>query len=127
MSENPAKDLPQSLRYERVERLCTVTAHFGREDFQPATKSSARPFKRIRGGLFSRERAHYIADFNLKIVIGSADLRFEVVSKDGRKFSQNQASIKVDWEEVVAEPKQDINPRNIYPAKNESVSRFGKR
>jgi hypothetical protein len=118
MSENPANDLPRSLKYDKVERLCTVTGNFGREDFQPATKSlSAKPFKRIRGGLFSREKAHYIADFDLKVVIGSADLRFEVVSKDGRKFSKNPASIKVDWEETAAERKQDFNPRNIYPAK----------
>lgn len=117
MSENPANDLPQSLRYERVERLCTVTANFGREDFQPATKNlSTTPFKRIRGGLFSKGKAHYIADFNLKVVIGSADLRFEVVSKDGRKFCQNPASVKVDWGEAVAERRQDFNPRNIYPA-----------
>ena len=118
MSENPANDLPRSLRYERVERLCTVTANFGREDFQPASKSlGTRPFKRIRGGLFSKEKAHYIADFNLKVVIGSADLRFEVVLKDGRKYSQNPASIRVDWEEAVAERKQDFNTRTIYPAK----------
>lgn len=127
MSENPAKDLPQSLRYERVERLCTVTGNFGREDFQPATKGSTRPFKRVRGGLFSREKAHYIADFNLKVVIGSADLGFEVVSKDGRKFNRNHVSVKVDWEDTVAEREQDFNPRNIYPTKNEPVSRFGER
>lgn len=117
MSENPANDLPQSLRYERVERLCTVTAKFGREDFQPPTRGlSTTPFKRVRGGLFSKGKAHYIADFNLKVVIGSADLRFEVVSKDGRKYNQNNASIKVDWEEAVAEQNRDFNPRNIYPA-----------
>ena len=128
MSENPANDLPQSLRYEKVERLCTVTAKFGREDFQPRTKNlSTKPFKRVRGGLFSREKAHYIADFNLKVVIGSADLSFEVVSKDGRKYNQNHVSIKVDWEEAVAERKQDFSLRNIYPANNESVSRFGER
>ena len=128
MSENPAKDLPPSLGYERVERLCTVTAKFGREDFQPATKSlSAKPFKRRRGGLFSKEKAHYIADFNLKVVIGSTDLSFEVVSKDGRKYNQNHVNIKVDWEEAVAERKPDFNLRNIYPAKNEPVSRFGER
>jgi hypothetical protein len=116
MSENPANDLPRSLRYERVERLCTVTANFGREDFQPASKNlGMSPFKRIRGGLFSKEKAHYIADFNLKVVIGSADLKFEVVSKDGRKYSQNPASVRVDWEEAVAEQKRDRNQRNIYP------------
>jgi hypothetical protein len=119
LSENRAKDLPRSLRFETVERLCTVRANFGREDFQPVTKSqSIRPFKRVRGGIFSRDKAHYVADFNLNVLVGSADLRFELVSKDGRKYSQNHASVRVDWEDAVAERQQDVRGRNIYPAED---------
>lgn len=99
-----------------MERLCTVRANFGREDFQPVTRGQGvRPFKRVKGGFFSREKAHYVADFNLKVLVGSADLGFELVSKDGRKYSQNHASVRVDWEDAVVERQQDVHGRKIYP------------
>lgn len=106
MSEAPAHDLPRSLRRGHVQRLCTVRARF---------RDNER-FVERRGSLFTSRRQHYIIDFKLKVIVGSTDLKFEIVSMDGVKYDQNAASVKVEWQKAALPPEEPLTAaRTFYP------------
>lgn len=112
-SKTTARHLPGSLRtgYD-VSRVCTVTANFRVEDFD----TQGAGFKYKRAGFLSRSKDHYIAEFHLRVVVGSADLKFELIAKDGLKFNQNTATIQVEWEEAEPGPSTTTNVRrSMFP------------
>ena len=113
MSDRPAKTLPRSLRGDSVSRVCNVAARFGQQDF---AGHSLQHIKHKKGNPFSRRPEHFIADFDLKVIVGSADLKFELVGKDGQKFSQNEARVEVTWHEAKPSTKRKKGLRNMYPA-----------
>lgn len=107
MSEAPAHDLPRSLRRGHVQRLCTVRARF---------RDNER-FIEKRGSIWPSSRhQHLIIDFKLKVIVGSTDLKFEIVSMDGVKYDQNAASVRVEWQKVALPVEEPLAAaRTFYP------------
>lgn len=127
MSELPADSLPKSMKRNEMEvsPVCTIRAHFSEDDFDDRSHRNSRnggsaPFKLQKPNLFrgTRGREHYVAEFNLRILIGSTDLKFSLEGKNGRKFNQNDASVAVEWHDAVVKPKITTkkNQRSMYPA-----------
>ena len=107
MSDNPVHGLPKSLKRGYVTRLCTVKAILHNLD----------SFKSIRGSIVPGGRQqHYVVDFKLKVIVGSTDLKFEIVSTQGVRYSQNAASVQVEWQEAVAPVDEPLAiPRTFFP------------
>lgn len=105
MSDAPARDLPRSLKRGYVERLCKVVATF-RDDEVLKVKRSWVPGR----------QDHIIGEFKLKTIVGSTSLKFEITAPDGTLYSQNAASVAVEWHEAAAppEPPPLANPREPY-------------
>lgn len=112
-SDAPAKALPRSLRHDGVERLCTLRFRFSEQDFR---QSSSHQGFRLERSFLSRRRDHYIAEFNLRIIVGSTDLKFEIETMDGRKLNMAEARVEVEWEETEIRPKPKKPARTMFAA-----------
>lgn len=99
MSETNTHALPQSTRFDDVKKVCEVFLTFQSEDFQGRGQSLV-PFKLKSKGHFGNKRQYYLAEFAVRVVVGSADLKFQLVSKDGRTLSEAHEQIRVEWDEM---------------------------
>lgn len=109
MSESPADHLPRSMKWGDVSRVCKVIARFSPRDFE------ANAFKHKKK-FFRPKKDHWEAEFDLAVTVGSTTLSFEILSKDGKKYTQTDATVDVQWEE--AEVKQTAaSKRTIYAPK----------
>jgi hypothetical protein len=54
--------------------------------------------KHKRGSCFSRGYTFYLCQFDIRVIVGPADLRFELWF-GGNKFSGNHEPISVAWDE----------------------------
>ena len=63
--------------------------------------SRGEQFKYVKK-TFSKHKEHHIAEFDLKVIVGTTELEFELVSMDGRRYSQNTAKVQVTWADVPA-------------------------
>lgn len=94
MSELPKTDLPRSKHRGPVTKVCTVEGLFSPTDF-------IKEFKKVGRSFLGKRKKHDIAMFNLKIIVGSADLEFEFQSIDGkRSYSQGTSKVNVIWSDV---------------------------
>jgi hypothetical protein len=109
MSELPARQLPHSMLRGPCTKLCVVTGRFGSADF------SREQFKYVKK-TFSKHKEHHIAEFDLKVIVGTTELEFELVSMDGRRYSQNTAKVQVTWADVPAPSPGPNTQSRIYPA-----------
>lgn len=47
-------------------------------------------------------KRYYRADFDMKVIVGPADVRFEIWTKDGR-ISKAHEEIEVNWDPLMME------------------------
>lgn len=88
MSTLPAKQLPRSLKQKGVTEVCRLEALLEREDMKR---------KNSRWYNFSRE--YWLADFDIRILIGPADLRFQLIGTGGAIRSNVEgSSFTVQWD-----------------------------
>lgn len=124
MSRSPARRLPKDLRGEDVTKVCTVTAEFTDEFFN---KRSSDHFKYVRRNPFSRKQEHWIAELDLQVLVGSTDLRFQLLSKDGQTLNTNDASIEVVWEEArMKKQKKKKKAKGLQPVTRTQTRRTHK-
>lgn len=99
MSELPKSNLSASRHRAPVTKVCTVEGNFQlgeirEEDFVKV--------KKRRFDFGSKQKDHDIAEFDLRVIVGSTDLAFEFVSLDGRKYSEEASRINVTWDNVLS-------------------------
>ncbi|KAK5999197.1 hypothetical protein PT974_01588 [Cladobotryum mycophilum] len=96
VSQNEPSFLPRT----GVTKLCNVKSNLeGVEQHQLVLKKK-------RGSCFSRGYRFYICEFDVRVIIAPADLRFELWF-GGQKFSKNHEPIAVQWDEAGAKLEHD--------------------
>jgi hypothetical protein len=109
ISESPAVDLPRSLKSDSVSRVCKVTARFS-----PSNFDSNPAFKQKNRLIWPSKKDHWIAELELAVIVGSTNLTFELYSRDGKKFSQSEAKVQVQWDEAELKIQPTAAKRSIY-------------
>ncbi|KAL4881276.1 hypothetical protein BJY04DRAFT_189497 [Aspergillus karnatakaensis] len=90
MSMSPPESLPHSMRGEEVHRVCSLDI---------STDHVDRKLKNRRW--YSLRPQYWRATFNVRVVVGAADLTFQLWSKEER-IQTSHEPIKVQWMPAVA-------------------------
>jgi hypothetical protein len=85
MSTNPATQLPQSLRGQGAKAVCAVQSLMNDKDMKLKNRH-----------WYNRKPRYFRAEFSVRVLVGQASLKFEVVGKDG-VVSTGSEDIKVQW------------------------------
>ncbi|KAH8880209.1 hypothetical protein GQ53DRAFT_737405 [Thozetella sp. PMI_491] len=92
ISQNEPSFLPRSLKHGGAVKLCDVKSNLtGVQQHQLIQKHK-------RGTCFSKGHMFYICQFDVKVIVAPADLRFELWF-GGQKFSGNHDPITVKWDQ----------------------------
>lgn len=88
MSTLPAEQLPRSLKQRGVLDVCRLEVALQREDL-----------RRRNHRWYNLSREYWLADFDVRILIGPADLRFLLVGADGTVRNDGKdTAVTVEWE-----------------------------
>jgi len=105
MCEDPASELPRSMRSSSVRPVCVVQSKFKDTDFNAGEKSrKGRPSFQIKNkSLFKSRPQYHLAEFDVAVIVGPTDLKFRLLSKDGTaNFSREHEEIEVNWQPAQA-------------------------
>ncbi|MCJ1381372.1 hypothetical protein MMC17_004482 [Xylographa soralifera] len=86
ISDLPYEQLPTSMKWDGADDLCSLEAELVEREM----KLKNRHWYQV-GPRYLR------ADFFVNIVIGVAELKFQLLDKDGLKRGENQDTIEVEW------------------------------
>ncbi|KAF9880281.1 hsp70 family chaperone [Colletotrichum karsti] len=92
ISHNEASFLPKSLKHAGATKLCDVKSNL------TGVQQDQLVLKHKRGSCFSKGTTYYILNFDVRVIIAPADIRFELWF-GGQKFSGNHEPIAVMWDE----------------------------
>lgn len=93
MSTLPAAELPRSLKKEGAKSVCAVESVL-----------SHRDMKKKNRHWYNRGPEYYRAEFDMRVIIGAADLKFEMLGKDG-VVSKPHSEVQVQWATATKETK----------------------
>ncbi|KAK1511370.1 hypothetical protein CABS01_16473 [Colletotrichum abscissum] len=91
-SHNEVSFLPSSMKHAGAFKLCEVKSNL------TGVQQEQLILKEKRGTCFSRGFKFYICQFDIRVIVAPADLRFELWFA-GQKFSGNHEPIAVTWED----------------------------
>ncbi|RHZ63243.1 Hsp70 family protein [Aspergillus thermomutatus] len=86
MSMYPPTQLPRSMSHKGIERVCTL--HISTEGVEKKLKNRH---------WYNRKPVFWKGTFNVRVVVGPADLAFQLWSKDQRIRSSSHPPIAVKW------------------------------
>ncbi|OAA75505.1 Hsp70 family chaperone [Akanthomyces lecanii RCEF 1005] len=98
ISQNEPSFLPSSLKQAGVTRLCCVKSNL------EGVQQHQLVLKQKRGTCFTKGHKFYICEFEVRVIVAPADLRFELWF-GGHRFSGNHEPIGVKWDEAGARVK----------------------
>ncbi|EGX90490.1 Hsp70 family chaperone [Cordyceps militaris CM01] len=98
ISHNEPSFLPSSLKQAGVTRLCRVKSNL------QGVQQHQLVLKQKRGTCFTRGHKFYICEFEIRVIVAPADLRFELWF-GGQRFSGNHEPIDVKWDDTGARVK----------------------
>lgn len=93
-SSLPPKDLPPSMHRDGWRAVCQVEAGLNTRDMKLKNRH-----------WYNCKPKYWLADFDVKVIVGSADLRFEMSGKDG-VISKTHEQIAVQWAAVAQQAAQ---------------------
>jgi hypothetical protein len=104
-SSAEASRLPQSMATGggRVEEVCRIESIF---DTGSMTLKNRQWYK--LGHQYS------LADFDVRVNVGPADLKFQLVTKRGEALSEDHKEIEVTWEPPRAAPTSDAHMNRLF-------------
>ncbi|KAK4228838.1 hypothetical protein QBC38DRAFT_135987 [Podospora fimiseda] len=91
ISQNEPSFLPRSLKQAGAHKLCDVKSNLA------GVQQEQLVMKNKRGSCFSRGKTWYICQFDVRVIVAPADLRFELWFA-GQKFSGAHEPISVTWD-----------------------------
>ncbi|KAM3566714.1 hypothetical protein ARSEF4850_000365 [Beauveria asiatica] len=100
ISQNEPSFLPTSLKKAGVTKLCSVRSNL------EGVQQHQLVLKQKRGTCFSKGHKFYICEFEVRVIVAPADLRFELWF-GGYKFSGNHEPVGVVWDEAGARVKAE--------------------
>ena len=89
MSGIPREQLPSSIRDHGAKKLCEVSSILKDRDVEMKLKNRH---------WYSRGDKYWRFRFDVKIIVGAADLKFLLLTKDKRVISNHHEAIKIKWE-----------------------------
>lgn len=89
MSNVPREQLPRSLDQDGAKRLC---------DVESILKDKGLDMKVKNRHWYNRGDKYLRAKFNIKVILGAADLKFQLQTKDRKILSNDHENIDVKWE-----------------------------
>ena len=98
MSTNPREQLPTSLDQDGVQLLCSV---------ESLLKDSGVDMKLKNRHWYNRGEKYVRVRFDVRMVLGSADLQFQLVSRGQQLLSRNHDVIRVKWDPAKEAPVDD--------------------
>ncbi|KAJ0118011.1 hypothetical protein J7T55_014464 [Diaporthe amygdali] len=94
ISHSEREFLPVSMKDSGAKQLCTV-----RSDLSGVRDSELEPMRQKKSrGLFSRSARWYNCTYEVRALVGAADLTFQLWF-NGQRFSKNHSPIRVTWDE----------------------------
>lgn len=100
MSTVAREQLPRSLNQDGAKRLC---------DVESVLKDKGVEMKLKNRHWYNRGNEYVRVKFNIKVILGAADIRFQLQTKDRKVFSNNHDTIEVKWEALKRTPAEDGN------------------
>ncbi|KAF4628876.1 hypothetical protein G7Y89_g9275 [Cudoniella acicularis] len=86
-------ELPESLLDSGVEHLCEITSDFSRvRDRELKAAYKPRTWHQLRGELY------YLLEYDVKVLLGPADIKFQLWFK-GRRYENEDQSLSLQWVE----------------------------
>jgi hypothetical protein len=95
MSSLPVSELPRSLKKEGAKSVCAVESVL-----------SYRDMKKKNRHWYNFGPEYYRAEFDMKVIIGAADLKFEMLGKDG-VVSRPHSEVQVQWAAATREARPE--------------------
>ena len=89
MSQVPREQLPSSLSQDGAKRLC---------DVESILTDRGVDMKLKNRHWYNRKEKYVRAKFNVKVILGAADLKFQLQTKDNTIISKDHDEIQVRWE-----------------------------
>lgn len=89
MSTVPSDQLPSSLNHDGASRLC---------DVESMLKDRGVEMKLKNRHWYQRGEKYLRAKFDIKVILGAADLKFQLQSKTNNVLSKDHDAIQVKWE-----------------------------
>ena len=102
MSTLPASELPQSLKKEGSRPVCAVESILSEGDM----KKKNRHWYNVGPG-------YYRAEFDMRVIIGAADLKFELLGKDG-VVSKPHSEVEVQWVKAAKDMRPQEEAEEIF-------------
>lgn len=87
MSTVAREHLPSSLRQDGAKQLCNVESMLQGLDMKLKNRH-----------WYNRGEKYFRVTFNVKVILGAADLKFQIASKNGMVMSREHEAIQVKWE-----------------------------
>jgi hypothetical protein len=92
MSHNDRESLPRMMKQAGAVKLCVV-----KSDLKEVNE---REFE-LKNKRCWQGPTYYIATFTLRVIVGPADLKFELWFK-GMKYNRNHEPVKIQWDQAGA-------------------------
>ena len=89
MSQVPREQLPSNLSQDGAKRLC---------DIESVLKDRGVDMKLKNRHWYNRKKSYLRAKFDVKVILGAADLKFQLQTKDNTVISKDHDEIHVRWE-----------------------------
>jgi len=87
MSTLPPEQLPRSLKHNGAKTICALESVLSGVDMKLKNRH-----------WYNLGPQYFRADFNVKVIIGAADLQFQFRSKEDQPFSRQHDAITVKWD-----------------------------
>ena len=105
ISAEPRDRLPTSLDQDRAKVLCSV---------ESVLKDKGVDMKLKNRHWYSRGEKYIRARFEVKIILGAADLKFQLESRDRKVLSNGHDAIQIRWDPPQRSPRADEDTMALY-------------
>ena len=89
MSSNPRERLPSNLQQDGAKRICAI---------ESVLKDRGVEMKLKNRHWYNSREQYLRLKFDVKVILGAADLRFQLQTKDKKVISTDHEAIQVKWE-----------------------------
>ena len=105
ISAEPREQLPTSIDRDRARVLCSV---------ESTLKDNGVNMKLKNRHWYSKGEKYFRARFEVKIIMGAADLKFQLQSRDQKVLSNEHDAIQIEWEPPQRSSRADEDDMGLY-------------
>ncbi|KAF7506955.1 hypothetical protein GJ744_011086 [Endocarpon pusillum] len=91
---------PSSMRGDNVRTVCTVDATFPWKTLRRVLKGrKIDGIKLMTTSWWKKDPQYILVEFELCVLVGSADVKFLLKTRDGKIFSHDHVHVEINWEQ----------------------------